>query len=101
VEEVNYKSLIPHRDKLILAMYEVLRQAQSPLHIHEIERRVADLLKLSPEIREIPHNRSITKLGYELAWARTKAGSRGHLIRREKGLWQIAPTSPHINPPIT
>jgi Mrr N-terminal domain len=99
VDGVSSKSLIPHRDKLIIAMYEVLRQAKSPLHVKEIELRVADLLKLSAEVREIPHNRSYTKLGYELAWARTRAGSKGHLISKQKGYWQIAPSSPHINPP--
>jgi hypothetical protein len=90
---------IPHRDTLLLAIYEVLRNAQGPLHNTDIENEVGELLNLTKPQRELRHDKSYTKLGYELAWARSKAKAKGHLISPKAGFWTIAPSSPYIHAP--
>lgn len=70
-------------------------------HVNEVESKVIELMKLPDEAVSAPHNKSITKLSYRLAWARTYLKRYGLLENSSKGVWALTPQgreTTHVDP---
>lgn len=74
-------------DSIYAALLRFMNDGDAHL-TSEIERGVADLLQLDPELRTRVHSGNRTSLGYKLAWARTRAKKSGLLERIGPSLWR-------------
>ncbi|MEX1021443.1 MAG: restriction endonuclease [Litorilinea sp.] len=99
------KTKYPNGIETLLAMntmpvfHQLLNPTLHALHalggsgtIDEIYRKVSEILHLSDEVLEVPHNPnrgSQTKVEYRLAWARTYLKSYGLLENSERGVWAL------------
>lgn len=73
-------------------VYNALLQFMSDSEVHltsDIEKGVADLMQLDEKTRTITHSGNRTKLGYKLAWARTRAKKAGLIERVGPLLWRM------------
>lgn len=60
--------------------------------IEEMEEAVAEAIRLSDELRAIPHGDGPrTQFEYELAWVRTYLKKIGALENSERGVWRLTP----------
>ena len=73
-------------------VYNALLQFMSDSKTHltrDIEKGVADLMQLDEKTRTSTHAGNRTKLGYKLAWARTRAKKAGLIERVGPSLWRM------------
>ncbi len=85
---------VPTFDQLMLPLFKAIRQLGGSASISEIEEKVGELLQLSDEILEHPHNpekSNQTEFQYRLAWARTYLKQYGLIDNSSRGVWVIPP----------
>jgi restriction system protein len=77
------------REVIYKALLQLLGDSKTYL-TRDIENGVADLIQLDEETRTSIHSGSRTKLGYKLAWARTRAKKEGLIERVGPSLWRMS-----------
>lgn len=85
---------VPTFDQLMLPLFKAIRQLGGSASISEIEEKIGELLQLSDEILEHPHNpekSNQTEFQYRLAWARTYLKQYGLIDNSSRGVWVIPP----------
>lgn len=84
---------VPTFDQLMLPLFRAIKELGGSASIAEIEEKVGELLQLSEEALEQPHNAknsNQTEFQYRLAWARTYLKQFGLLENSQRGIWVIA-----------
>lgn len=79
----------PKYDELFNPLLTALHQLGSSASIAELEQNVAQILGLSEEDLETPHNGNLTKFAYNLAWARTYLKRFGLIENSARGVWAL------------
>lgn len=74
-------------NEIYQAFLEFMEDGQSR-HISEIEKGVAEILKLDSESRSQIHSKKRTVLGYKLAWVRTRAKNAGLIEQISRSYWR-------------
>jgi restriction system protein len=90
---------LPKRNDLMNPLIEALHQLGGSGTIDEINNEVAEIMGLSDEQLEVPHNpeRSAqTEFEYRLAWTRTYLKKYGILENSRRGVWAIDPEARNI-----
>ncbi len=82
---------VPPYFKLFNPLLAAILKLGGSASILEQERAVADALSLSEKDTAEIHRGSMTKLGYNLAWARSYLKSYGLLDNSERGIWSLTP----------
>ena len=88
------KILSPTQTELIEPTFTVLVELGGSATNDEIRDKVIELLNLSDEIVDEPHNgkgSQATELEYQLAWARTQLKNYGAITNSARGVWMITP----------
>jgi restriction system protein len=80
---------IPKYDDLFNPLLEALHQLGSSASISEQEQKVAEILNLSEEDLEEPHDGNRSKFSYNLAWARTYVKRVGLIENSSRGVWAL------------
>lgn len=94
---------IPTFDALMAPLYQVIKELGGSASIEEMEEKVGELLKLSEQQLEQPHNpekSNQTEFGYRLAWARTYLKQYGVIQNSSRGIWVIAKDVAVIDPQV-
>ncbi len=87
-------SRVPSYDHLMQPVFQAIKELGGSGSIDEIDEKVTELLGLSEEIINQPHNpekSSQTELQYRLAWARTYLKKYGLIENSSRAVWAIAP----------
>ena len=90
---------VPSYQDLMQPVFFALNQLGGSGSIGEIEEKVAELLGLSEDVIEAPHNpekSNQTEFQYRLAWARTYLKNFGLIENSSRGVWSISPDKRHI-----
>jgi restriction system protein len=82
---------VPPYFKLFNPLLAAIVKLGGSASILEQERTVADALSLSEKDTSEIHRGSMTKLGYNLAWARSYLKQYGLLDNSERGIWSLTP----------
>jgi restriction system protein len=86
------RKIVPKFDELIDPTLQALKRLGGSGSIDEIVLEIVRLLRLPPEIAEIPHGTSgRTELEYRSAWARTYLRNAGFIENSERGVWALTP----------
>jgi restriction system protein len=83
---------VPTFDVFFNPLIEALKQLGGSGTNEEIDTRVAEIMNLSDELLELPHNPdkgSQTEVQYRLAWARTYLKKYGLLENSGRGVWAL------------
>ena len=80
---------VPKYVDLFNPLLTALHQLGSSATIAELEQSVAQILDLSEEDLEAPHNDNLTKFAYNLAWARTYLKRFGLIENSARGVWAL------------
>jgi restriction system protein len=74
---------------------EALRQLGGSGTNEEIYEKVVEIMKLPPEVLDIPHGEDgrMSELAYEMAWARTHLRQLGKIQNTQRGVWALAQLS--------
>jgi restriction system protein len=80
---------IPKYHDLFNPLLDALHQLGSSASITEQEQKVAEVLTLSEEDLEEPHDGNRTKFSYNLAWARTYLKRYGLIENSSRGVWAL------------
>ena len=80
---------VPSHDNLFNPLLKAFHDLGGSASITELEEGVAEILKLTPEEIEEPHDGSRSKLAYSLAWARTYLKMVGLLENSSRGVWAL------------
>ena len=83
---------LPNQDSLCFPTLLALKSHNGSADVQEIKRFVAQYLKLSDELLEIPTPHpgdSRTKFEYDLAWARTKLKLLGAVSNPSRSIWEV------------
>lgn len=79
----------PKYDDLLNPLLEALHQLGSSASVAELEQKVAQVLGLSEEDLEAPHDGNRTKFAYNLAWARTYLKRFGLIENSARAVWAL------------
>ena len=82
---------VPRFDQLMNPCLQALHDLGGSASIHELESRVGKTLGLSDEEASEIHRGNVTKLGYNLAWARNYLKNYGLLENSSRGVWALTP----------
>jgi restriction system protein len=86
------KADLPPFDSLFKPAIECFKASGGSMTIDEMEEAVAAAIRLSDEMRAIPHGDGPrSQFGYELAWVRTYLKKVGALENSERGVWRLTP----------
>jgi restriction system protein len=86
------KSDLPSFDEYFAPAVAVLRARGGSATIEELEEGVAAEMKLSDDLRSVPHGDGPrTQFDYELAWVRTYLKKVGAAENSERGVWRLTP----------
>jgi restriction system protein len=86
------KADLPPFDTLFKPAIECFKARGGSMTIDEMEEAVAAAMKLSDELRAVPHGDGPrSQFGYELAWVRTYLKKAGALENSERGVWRLTP----------
>jgi restriction system protein len=91
---------IPTYDSMMNPLLQALRQLGGSGTIQEIYTEVADILQLTDEQLDIPHDPdkgSTTEVGYRLAWTRTYLKKYGIIENSRRGVWSFTPEGSQIS----
>jgi restriction system protein len=94
---------IPTFDALMAPLYQVIKELGGSASIEEMEEKAGELLNLSEQQLEQPHNpekSNQTEFGYRLAWARTYLKQYGVIQNSSRGIWVIAKDVAVIDPQV-
>ena len=80
---------LPKSQDLLLPVLTCLGKGSGPLSNRDISTHVSQALNLGPELISLIHSGTRTELEYRLAWARTKAKSRGWIKSEKRESWEI------------
>lgn len=80
---------VPKYDDLFNPLLESLHKLGSSASIAELEQTVAQVLGLSEDDLEAPHDENRTKFAYNLAWARTYLKRFGLIENSSRGVWAL------------
>lgn len=82
---------IPTFDQMMNPLLEALAQLGGGAKIKQINRKVAEIMQLSPGQLAIPHNEQgkISEVGYRLAWTRTYLKKYGLIENPQRGFWTL------------
>ena len=80
---------VPKYDDLFNPLLTALHQLGSSASIAELEQSVAQVLNLSEEDLDAPHDGNRTKFAYNLAWARTYLKRFGLIENSARGVWAL------------
>jgi restriction system protein len=80
---------VPKYDDLFKPLLTALHQLGSSASIAELEQKVAQILGLSENDLEEPHDGNRTKFAYNLAWARTYLKRYGLIENSARGVWAL------------
>ena len=84
------KDDLPDFEKMFKPAVECFRARGGSMTIEEMEDAVAAAMKLSDELRAVPHGDGPRKqFDYELAWVRTYLKKVGALENSERGVWRL------------
>ncbi|SCZ08908.1 restriction endonuclease [Microvirga guangxiensis] len=84
------KDDLPKFDALMLPTIQALKALGGSASNEELVDHVADKLKLSEELRNIPSGKgSRSELAYRMAWARTYLKGHGAVDNSERGVWSL------------
>ncbi len=86
---IEFTMAVPAYDELLNPLLKAFHELGGSASIAELEERVAQILSLSPQDIEEPHNESISKLSYRLAWGRTYLKRYGLLENSSRGVWAL------------
>lgn len=92
-------SMIPKYSELMNPVLKALHELGGSGSNAEIDLKAAELLNLSEEITNIPHNpekSSMTEFEYRLAWARTYLKKYGVIDNSGRGVWAIVPEKRNV-----
>lgn len=86
------KSDLPSFDEYFAPTVAVLKSRGGSATIEELEEGVAAEMKLSDDVRSVPHGDGPrTQFDYELAWVRTYLKKVGAAENSERGVWRLTP----------
>lgn len=89
-----HSAKVPNPYQLVDPTLEALRQLGGSGTNEEIYEKVIEIMKLSPEVLDVPHGDSgQTELAYEMAWARTHLRQLGKIKNAGRGVWAIVEPS--------
>lgn len=84
------KSDLPSFDEYFVPAVAVLKARGGSATIEEFEEGVAAEMKVSDELRSIPHGDGPrTQFDYELAWVRTYLKKVGAVENSDRGVWRL------------
>jgi len=92
-------SRVPKYFQLMQPVFQTLKDLGGSGSIEEIDEKVVQLLGLSEEVANQPHNlakSSQSEVQYRLAWARTYLKKYGLIENSSRGVWAIAQDKRHI-----
>lgn len=93
------KSDLPTFDGLFKPSIEAFKARGGSMTIEEMEEAVASALRLSDELRAVPHGDGPrTQFDYELAWVRTYLKKVGALENSERGVWRLTASGASMTP---
>ena len=89
--------MIPARTEFYNPILKSLTKLRRPSSIQEIERSVERLMRLSPQVRSVPHKagennkpgKYKTEVSYRMDWARTNLKKFGLLENISRGTWAL------------
>lgn len=91
-------SLVPTFDAMLIPTIQALQILGGSGTTEEIYDQVAQILKLSDEVLEIPHGSSSqSEVEYRLAWSRTYLKKYGLLQNSARGVWSLLSTTINLN----
>jgi len=86
------KSDLPSFEEYFAPAVAVLKAHGGSATIEELEEGVAAEMKLSDDVRSVPHGEGPrTQFDYELAWVRTYLKKVGAAENSERGVWRLTP----------
>jgi restriction system protein len=86
------KSDLPSFDEYFVPAVAVLKARGGSATIEEFEEGVATEMKISDEVRSVPHGDGPrTQFDYELAWVRTYLKKVGAAENSDRGVWRLTP----------
>lgn len=81
---------------MIQPTFEALRLLGGSGSNDEINERVAELLSLSDDVRDLPHgDTSVSEVNYRLAWSRTYLKKAGYIENSKRGIWSLTELGNH------
>jgi restriction system protein len=84
------KADLPPFDSLFRPSVDAFKARGGSLTIEEMEEAVASAIRLSDELRAVPHGDGPrSQFEYELAWVRTYLKKAGALENSERGVWRL------------
>lgn len=87
------KSDLPTYDDYLVPTVHALKERGGSATIEELEEDVAEGMRLSDEIRAVPHGDGPrSQFQYELAWVRTFLKKGGAAENSERGVWRLTPS---------
>ncbi|MEZ4884490.1 MAG: restriction endonuclease [Chitinophagales bacterium] len=83
--------IVPSYDKLLMPTLKALKELGGSGSIEEINEQVYEIIELSEDILQMPHddNGVQTEIEYRLAWARTYLKKYGLINNSSRGIWAI------------
>lgn len=90
---------VPKYTELIEPLWAALQKLGGSGSNEEIDDQVSELLNLSEEILNVPHNperSSATEFQYQMAWARTYLKKYGWIENSSRAVWSIVPSKTNI-----
>ncbi len=86
------KSDLPSFESYFLPTVECVKARGGSMTIEEMEEAVASVMRLSDELRAVPHGDGPrSQFDYELAWVRTYLKKVGAMENSERGVWRLTP----------
>lgn len=84
------KLAVPAYNEMMREVFQAIKELGGSGTITEIDEKTIEILKLSPEAREIMHgDTSKTEVEYRLAWTRTYMKKVGILENSARGVWAL------------
>lgn len=85
------KKLIPQFNELLVPIIKALKALGGQGSSKEINEKLIEILDISPELANIPHNdRSAqTELAYRAAWSRTYLKKAGYINNPTRNYWEL------------
>lgn len=94
---MNWKTVPPY-NAMMKELLQALKDLGGSGTINEIDQKTIEILGLTDEITEIPHNNSNkTEVEYRLAWTRTYMKKVGLLENSIRGVWSLTAKGQEIN----
>lgn len=81
---------VPVFQEYMNPVLEVLRQQARPLSIEALDRAIADVMQLPPEVARVPHDPERpdrSEVSYRIAWARTYLKQARLIDNPQRGKW--------------